>query len=47
MQSIIPIGAAFGLIAINRISDTFGRKIAIILSQVAGIFGVGCNLQYI
>jgi MFS family permease len=44
MQSIIPIGAVFGLIAINRISDTFGRKIAIILSQFVGIVGVGRNL---
>jgi MFS family permease len=44
VQSIIPIGAVFGLITINRISDRFGRKIAIILSQLVGMIGVGCNL---
>jgi MFS family permease len=44
MQSIIPIGAVFGLIVINRISDKFGRKMAIILCQFVGIVGVGCNL---
>jgi MFS family permease len=39
----VPIGAIFGLIIINSISDAYGRKIAIVLAQLAGILGIGCN----
>ena len=40
IQSVASIGSFFGLIIINYISDKKGKRTALIVSQIFGIFGV-------
>lgn len=39
IQAVIPIGAIIGLIIVNFISDSKGRRYALILVQAVGILG--------
>lgn len=43
IQSIFPIGSFAGLMIINLISDTKGRRTAILLDLVIALFGVLCK----
>ena len=42
IQSIFPIGSFFGLMIINLVSDTRGRRVAILLDLTISVFGVLC-----
>jgi hypothetical protein len=45
IQSIIPVGSILGLIIGSSLSDFKGRRFALILVQIVGIVGVGCNFK--
>ncbi len=43
IQSIFPIGSFVGLMVINLVSDTRGRRVAILLDLSIAVVGVMCN----
>lgn len=47
IQSIFPIGSFAGLMVINLISDTRGRRTAVLLDLAISVIGVLCNFLLI
>ena len=47
IQSVVPIGSVVGMLLINFLSEVKGRKVALILCQIAAIIGMYCKNQVI